>query len=579
MRKIKAIGTTLATLAIAGFAASPLVAVAPSWAVGTDEAVQSEEADTSGKDSPQTEAADTAESADSVSKAKDAADTRADANADSAAEDSAEGSEDSADRASDDAAADQDAKDASAEDAGDEDASESDEEAKAKEEDKKKADAEAAIAKAAAARAKAGSAAGDLYGLNGRLASARADYEAACEAVKQVEKKIAKTEKKIAKAEDDVERAESTIAAIQREIDSSAHADLLAVLVGKATFDDIDSREYLLKKVMKDRQEALDRAAALWNKRDKLLGKLEKKLAEAQEKKKETLKAGNAAAFDVERKASKVREHDENAESALSSLDKKDDGVSRATENNKAAARSHDSTRKSVDQSVASWYELIDATPEEDNSITYGEGGDFALEEDEFVAKWGDAISAFFEGGPLAAYGPTMASAAYKYKIDPRLCAAVSIIESSGGVYCIKPHNAWGWGAADSNPYALASGWSSWEEAIESWHKGMAESKTGLATAGTLDELGAIYCSSADWSAEVADQMEKISAIADEQAVQKAAEQEAAEGAGQKQDGAEAADATEAAAADPAGQEAAEETNADNAASGARIAVEEVDLG
>ena len=40
---------------------------------------------------------------------------------------------------------------------------------------------------------------------------------------------------------------------------------------------------------------------------------------------------------------------------------------------------------------------------------------------------------------------------------------------------CIRPHNAWGWGAADSNPYGLASEWDSWETAIEAHIRGLAK--------------------------------------------------------------------------------------------------------
>lgn len=49
-------------------------------------------------------------------------------------------------------------------------------------------------------------------------------------------------------------------------------------------------------------------------------------------------------------------------------------------------------------------------------------------------------------GAPLAQYATEMVKAADHYGIDYRLVAAISIIESSGGKYCFKPHNAWGWG-------------------------------------------------------------------------------------------------------------------------------------
>ena len=64
---------------------------------------------------------------------------------------------------------------------------------------------------------------------------------------------------------------------------------------------------------------------------------------------------------------------------------------------------------------------------------------------------------------------------AWKHCIDPRWSAAISNTESSKGAVCIRPHNAWGWGAADSDPYNLAFDWGSWAEAIDAHAKGLAE--------------------------------------------------------------------------------------------------------
>lgn len=115
---------------------------------------------------------------------------------------------------------------------------------------------------------------------------------------------------------------------------------------------------------------------------------------------------------------------------------------------------------------------------------------------------------------PLQGHGREMAASAYRHKVDPRLCAAIGVAESGGGQSCIRPYNAWGWGAADSDPYGLAAEWSSFTEAIEAWHEGMVTSTSGLASAKTVSDLGGIYCSSPVWSVTVIEEMGRISEYA-----------------------------------------------------------------
>ena len=139
---------------------------------------------------------------------------------------------------------------------------------------------------------------------------------------------------------------------------------------------------------------------------------------------------------------------------------------------------------------------------------------DFSEDEESFVEGWGAAIDRMYAGyaggtAPLSGYGKVMARAAYKYKIDPRLCAAISIQESSGGNYCIKAHNAWGWAAYNENTGAAAS-WSSWEEAIEGWHRGMSRSPA-LWPKTSLHELAQSYCKPPDaWEEAVGQMLGKI---------------------------------------------------------------------
>ena len=103
------------------------------------------------------------------------------------------------------------------------------------------------------------------------------------------------------------------------------------------------------------------------------------------------------------------------------------------------------------------------------------DGVDWHMTEEEFVNEWAPRIDAYFEGSPMAGTGKAFALASFRYCIDPRWSPAISNIESGKGAVCIRPHNAWGWGAADSDPYNLASEWDSWESAINTHVKGLAK--------------------------------------------------------------------------------------------------------
>lgn len=335
----------------------------------------------------------------------------------------------------------------------------------------------------------------------------------------------------------DAQRAEALyrFALAERELALTGGVDLVSVVAGTSNPTDAESMGYFLERVaavhaaaklkaesMRDaideRIEAVDtRIEAI----DAELARVEERTTQAQENLEDIVDAGNMAAFAIEKLASEARQESKGAIEAIEKLDGAIEGV----DDMKKAAADWDlksnGTRAQALAEAGQWYDAVDALVDLDGAISYGCGLDFALDEEDFVAKWGAAIDIFFgaQGAPLQGYGSEMARQAYRYKVDPRLCAAVSIVESSGGRYCIKPHNAWGWGAADSDPYNLASGWSSWESAIESWHRGMATSQTGLATTPSLTAMGDIYCSTPIWGSRVATLMEQISGYAQIQQV------------------------------------------------------------
>lgn len=132
---------------------------------------------------------------------------------------------------------------------------------------------------------------------------------------------------------------------------------------------------------------------------------------------------------------------------------------------------------------------------------------DWDAGEEAFVAVWAPRLDAYLGGSPLSGQGEAFAKAAWANHIDPRFSAAISTIESSKGLYCIRPYNAWGWGAADSNPYGLASEWASWEQAINAHAHGLA---SGYGYTVTLKGAQK-YCSSwEDWYVNVTNEMNRI---------------------------------------------------------------------
>ena len=63
---------------------------------------------------------------------------------------------------------------------------------------------------------------------------------------------------------------------------------------------------------------------------------------------------------------------------------------------------------------------------------------------------------------PLSDYHPLMNQVEDQYGLPRGILWAISIIESTGGLYACGGYNAWGWGNCEHEP-----SFSSWEEAIQ----------------------------------------------------------------------------------------------------------------
>lgn len=319
------------------------------------------------------------------------------------------------------------------------------------------------------------------------------------------------------------EQAQADKEQAQAALASLAATSVLELVFGTTTLSELAERTVELQDEIADDEQAIEENAAAIEADEQELADCDEQIAAAEQMLAETLDAGNDAAAGLEQADAQSRAYDDAAVESVEGIDETKSDAQELADSAADAIESHDASRETAREALCSWYGSVDELSGVESELTFGTGDDFALSQEEFVAKWGAAIDAFLADYgqqmgfdvPLCGYGETMAACAYEYEIDPRLCAAVAIAESSGGRYCIRSCNAWGWGARDASPYASAASWSSFEEAIEGWHEALAASTTGLATAGSISALGELYCSSASWTATVCEQMQAISAYAE----------------------------------------------------------------
>ena len=343
------------------------------------------------------------------------------------------------------------------------------------------------VDEAAAARALA-----ELPSLMNKLERASKDYDRAYAEYQAATEALTSAEQTISADQEAIARAQKTLDAARSELGSEGTITIWDILRGTTSVEKAETHDYLLNVIIEDRTSFIQEKQQELDERNQA----HQGLSDDADAKKavfnDALSQTNKAAFAVEKSAC-------------------------------ALPRAGSKLRASAQSATSAWYDKVNKLSGIDSKLVFGTGADFSLDKDAFVAKWGAAIDSFFAqydgrsgvSSPLKGCGKEMAEQAYEQKVDPRLCAAVSVVESSAGVYCIKPHNAWGWGAADSNPYAGAASWKSWASAIESWHKGLTGSRTGMATAGSVSRLGGIYCSSWDWPSKVVDEMQRISDLAE----------------------------------------------------------------
>lgn len=119
------------------------------------------------------------------------------------------------------------------------------------------------------------------------------------------------------------------------------------------------------------------------------------------------------------------------------------------------------------------------------------------------------ALRDFLEkySSPLAPYSSAFIKVADNYRLDWRLVASISGVESTFGKHIpYNSYNGWGWGIYGDNIIYF----SSWEEGIETVSKGLRENYLNKWGATNVYEIGRIYAASPRWPSNVTYFMEKI---------------------------------------------------------------------
>lgn len=123
------------------------------------------------------------------------------------------------------------------------------------------------------------------------------------------------------------------------------------------------------------------------------------------------------------------------------------------------------------------------------------------------------ALSAYLsrQNSPLADYADVFVKSADENKLDWKLVAAISGVESTFGANIpANSYNGWGWGVYDDHFTRFAS----WDEAIKTISKGLKENYIDHG-AQNVYGIGRTYASSPAWADHVVFYMNKIQDFSD----------------------------------------------------------------
>lgn len=109
-------------------------------------------------------------------------------------------------------------------------------------------------------------------------------------------------------------------------------------------------------------------------------------------------------------------------------------------------------------------------------------------------------INSMLSGKGMAGQGVHIVNAGLANNIDPYFITAISMTESTGGTYTIRPYNAWGRKARGGGWMT----WGSWEEAIHNQAQYLAKNYLNIGLT-SLESIGRKYCPPTymDWARKV----------------------------------------------------------------------------
>lgn len=301
------------------------------------------------------------------------------------------------------------------------------------------------------------------YELQQEIESKQSEYSSAIQRVKEVDKEIEDQSNKIVELEQDLEDQKERSAHATRsyyKIQSNS-SDIIGFLLNSGTFQDFLSHVEYITRIVGSSLDEINNIYVIKDEINNSVAELRETQDQANsyaQEAEDALDAAKAAQAEVQRRIDEeVRLQAEIAAMAAALAEQE-------RKNNEAAALEQQS-QGSAGQSSGS--------PASSGGNSSLRPIDASSEEGAFVAEWSARINAYLAGSPLAGQGNAFARAAYQYGVDPRLSPAISFTESSKGLYCFRPHNAWGWGS---------SSWGSWEEAIFDHVAGLARGYGGKLT-------------------------------------------------------------------------------------------------
>lgn len=310
----------------------------------------------------------------------------------------------------------------------------------------------------------------DLDDLQAKVEQSGAAYDDACAAVNALNEQIAQNQQAIDEVEAQLpaQRAKAA-AAISADYKMRQNTPgLVELILSSADFDEFLSTIRYLNAVQGQNADATARLVEMENELTRNQQELEAKQEEA-ERQKDAAATALAEAQEARQEAQRIAEEKAKAEAeaAAAAVAAEKAAAEKAAQEQAEADAKAAAASASTASSNASASAPVNQAPSSSSvpSQTSPSTVDWSQDKATFVNTWAPRINAYLAGSPMAGTGQTFAEAAWDYGVDPRWSPAIAYVESSKGLYCFKPYNAWGWGT---------SSWSNWDEAIRAHVAGLA---------------------------------------------------------------------------------------------------------